>query len=336
VTATLPPPCVGTSSGPTLGAGRITVLSSDAAIGNAGLAGVGDAGSLTRARARAGLSKTELARRLHVSRPTISMWESGSRSVSRIYWPALGAALSLEPAQVEELFRAHPTSRLDGRRLPSLGPARRRVGMTQREIAGRLGVAPTTVSMWETGGVPVPAALLAPLGQLLATDVRSLERTPESEPAAADERPLRGLRRDARMSQREAAAHLRISVGTLARYEAGERATPLRVARRMAAAYQRSLSEVLRCSGTQISPLPPAPWSTSELPAVLGALRAAGGWTKVELGRAVGRSGQTVRSWETGRTRPTREILGALEVVFSLAPGRLVSISAATVEQKSG
>jgi transcriptional regulator with XRE-family HTH domain len=282
------------------------------------------------------LSKTELAGRLHVSRPTVSMWESGARAVSRIYWPALGAALALQPAQVEELFRAHPISRLDGRRLPSLGLARRRVGMTQRELAGRVGVAPTTVSMWETNGVPVPAALLAPLGQLLATDVVSLQRTPEPQPARADARPLRGFRRHVRMSQREAAAHLRISVGTLARYEAGERATPLRVARRMAAAYQRSLSEVLRCSGTQIPPLPPAPWSTSELPEVLRALRSGGGWTKVELGRAVGRSGQAVRAWETGRTRPTREILVALEVVFGLAAGRLVAIRTAIVEQRGG
>jgi transcriptional regulator with XRE-family HTH domain len=338
VTATLPPRSVGPSVlSPPLGAGRVTVLlPSDAAIETAGPSGVSDVGCLTRARVAAGLTKTELARVLHVSRPTISMWESGARAVSRIYWPAIGAALGLEPAQVEELFRAHPASRLDGRRLPSLGPARRRVGMTQRVMAGRLGVAPTTVSMWETGGVPVPAALLAPLEELLATDVMSLQRTPGSQPAAADERPLRGFRRDARMSQREAAAHLRISVGTLARYEAGERATPLRVARRMAAAYQRSLSEVLRHSGTQIPPLPPAPWSRSELPEALRALRSAGGWTKVELGRAVGRSGQAVRAWETGRTRPTQETLGALEVVFGLAPGRLVSTSEATVEQRLG
>ena len=279
--------------------------------------------SLTQARVRAGLTMTELARRLHVSRPTVSTWEHGSRAASRGYWPALGTVLGLGPAEVGGLFGELSPSRLDGRRLPALGPARRRAGLTQREVAGHLGVAPTTVSMWETAGVPVPGALLAQLSQLLATDVTDLSWAAPAEPSAPDPRPLRSLRQDARMSQREAAAHLRTSVGALARYEAGVRATPIPVVRRMAAVYQRTVAEVLRCSGTELRPLPPTPWSADQLPDVLQALRAAAGLTKVEVGRAVGRSGQAVRSWEIGRTRPAPATLRGLEVVLGLPPGRL-------------
>ncbi|WP_369333791.1 helix-turn-helix domain-containing protein [Modestobacter excelsi] len=59
------------------------------------------------------------------------------------------------------------------------------------------------------------------------------------------------------------------------------------------------------------------------LPDVLQALRSAGGMSRVDVGRAVGRSGQAVRGWETGRTRPTPGSLRRLEAIFGLAPGRL-------------
>lgn len=281
--------------------------------------------ALTRARVAAGLTVTELARRLHVSRPTVSMWERGDRAAARSYWPALGMALGLCADEVAQLFAGSPPSRHDGRCLPSLVLARRRAGLTQRAVAGQLGVAATTISMWESRGVPVPAQLLDQLAQLLATDLAQLAALPPLPPTRPDPRPLRHLRRAAGMSQREAAAHLRIAVGTLARYETGERATPVVVVRRMATAYHRSVAEVLRASGTQLAPLPPRPWSADDLPAALAGLRSAAGLTKVELGRLVARSGQAVRTWEAGQSRPSADTCSRLEVVLGLPPGALTS-----------
>ena len=125
------------------------------------------------------------------------------------------------------------------------------------------------------------------------------------------------------MSQREAAAHLRVAVGTLARYEAGERATPVAVVRRMAVAYRRSVGEVLRHSGTPVSPLPVAPWSADDLPAVITALRSTAGLTRAGLGRVLDRSGQAVHSWETGRSRPSPVTCRRLEAVLGLPTGLL-------------
>jgi transcriptional regulator with XRE-family HTH domain len=278
---------------------------------------------LTRARTAAGLAVTQLARRLQVSRTTVSMWESGARAAARSHWPALGRALGLGPDQVADLFVGSPPARYDARRLPSLALARRRAALTQRELAARLGVAPTTVSMWESAGVPVPTHLLDRLAQLVATDLHPLELLPRASEADTDPRPLRHFRRAAGMSQREAAAYLRIAVGTLARYEAGERATPVAVVRRMAAAYSRSVGEVLRCSGTAVVPVPSRPWSTQDLPAAPTALRSAAGMTKEELGRTVGMSGQAVRAWEAGHRRPTPLTCRRLEVVFRLPAGKL-------------
>jgi transcriptional regulator with XRE-family HTH domain len=126
------------------------------------------------------------------------------------------------------------------------------------------------------------------------------------------------------MSQREAAAHLGIAVGSLARYEAGERRTPMTVLRRMAGVYGRPVSELLEHGGCAILPLPRGiRWRPEDVPAAITALRVAAGLTKVGLGRLTGRSGQAVAGWEAGRTRPAPATCRRLETIFGLPAGRL-------------
>jgi len=281
-----------------------------------------DPSPLTMARRAAGLSVTALARSVHVARTTVSMWERGRRGVARHYWPALGAALGLEPGEVAALFVGYPPARMDGVRLPSLGRVRRAAGLTQQELAELLGVAPTTLSMWESSGVPVPSTLAALISRILGVPPRWLAAPPPAPPP--DARPLRRLRRAAGMSQREAAAHLGITVGSLARYEAGERRTPMVVLRRMAGAYQRPVAELLQHGGCTILPLPRGPrWRPQDVPAAITALRLAAGLTKVDLGRLTERSGQAVGAWEAGRTRPSTATCRRLETIFGLPGGQL-------------
>jgi transcriptional regulator with XRE-family HTH domain len=171
--------------------------------------------TLTEARLRSGLTMTELARALHISRPTLSLWEKGRRRPARSLWPRLAAVLGLELAEVAALFADHPPARLDGRPLPSLSMVRRRSGMTQRELAGLVGVAPTTLAMWENARVRVAPGTADELARVLDTDVAALAAE-HGGVAAPDPRPLRRLRTELNMSQREAAAHLGIALGTLA------------------------------------------------------------------------------------------------------------------------
>ncbi len=276
---------------------------------------------LTSARLRAGLTVTELARTLHVARSTVSMWERGQRSVARSYWTGLAAALGMGEDELPALFEGCPPARLDAVRLPSLARARRAAGLTQRAVAERLAVAPTTVAMWEISRVPVHLALAQRLCTILGVQPTAL--TAEPPDAGPDPRPLRQYRRWAGMSRAEAAAAAGVSVSALARYEAGRRATPIPVLRRMARAYGRSVEQLLACSGSLLVPLPSRRrWRREEVPQVIRALRTAAGMTKVGLGRAVGRSGQAVAGWEAGRTRPTPAICRRLEVVFGLSAGR--------------
>ncbi|WP_436692134.1 helix-turn-helix domain-containing protein [Geodermatophilus sp. CPCC 205506] len=274
------------------------------------------------ARVRAGLTVTQLAKALRVARPTVSMWERGRRGVGRHYWPALTVALGLSEEDLTALFARCPPSRLDAVRLPSLARFRRSAGLTQAALAQRVGVAPTTLAMWESSGVRVQLAVVAQLCAVLGVELGEL--TANSPVAAPDPRPLRRYRKAVGMSRAEAAAQLGISVGALARYEAGERRTPIPVVRRMAPAYGRRVGELLPHSGSTLLPLPPGRlWFPEELPDAVRALRIAAGLTKVGLGRAVGRSGQAVAAWEAGRARPSPATCRRLEVVFGLVPGRL-------------
>jgi transcriptional regulator with XRE-family HTH domain len=268
------------------------------------------------------MTMTELARALHVSRPTVSLWETGRRRPVSSAWPALAAALRLRIEEVAALVADHPPARHDGAALPSLGRLRRHGGLSQRALAERLGAAPTTVSMWETAGVRVSVGHIDELARILDVSPDDLVAPPPDPPA--DSRPLRRLRRRVGMSQREAAAHLGVAVGTLARYEAGERATPVAIARRMAVAYRCRLVEVLRHGGSPVGPvLTASGWPPAHLPAAIRAARLTAGMTKVGLGRAVGRSGQSVHGWEIGRCRPSPSTCRRLEVVLGLPAGRL-------------
>lgn len=271
---------------------------------------------------QAGLSVAQLARVIGVSRPTVALWEQGQRRPARTYWTALGTALELPVEQVAELFIGYQPARFDSRPLPSLAVARRSAGLTQRQLAGRLGVAPTTLSMWETAGVPVPLDTVAAIARLLQVPEECLRSTPMRSPVT-DPRPLRQARRQVAMSQREAAAYLGVAVGSLARYESGERFPPLTVIRAMTVAYRRPLAELLRHSGRELVPLPPGrPWRTEQVPQAILALRTAAGMTKTELGRALGRSGQAIRSWEVGRSLPTQATYRRLELLFPVTRGR--------------
>lgn len=269
----------------------------------------------------AGMTVAGLARAVHVARPTMSLWESGRRRPARHYWPALATALNIRPAQVAQLFPGHPPARMDAQPLPGLAAQRRRRGLTQRAVAEHLGVAPSTLAMWETRHVPVPPETADHLARLLHTDPTRLT-APSLEAVATDPRPLRRYRRRLGLSQREAATYLGISLASLARYEAGDRQPSVTTARAMAAIYRLPFEDIVAACRLTLPPIPTSyPWSPEQVAGGLHAARLAAGLTAVALGRAVSRSGQVVHAWETGRRRPDDDTCRRLEFALHLAPG---------------
>lgn len=102
--------------------------------------------------------------------------------------------------------------------LSQLRKCRVAAGLTQQELARRLGIAGgERISAWENGrSVPRPGVLAKAAGVLgvEVVDLLSVERGQES---------LGELRLCAGLTVRELAARARVGVGTLARWEAGER-----------------------------------------------------------------------------------------------------------------
>jgi transcriptional regulator with XRE-family HTH domain len=111
------------------------------------------------------------------------------------------------------------------------------------------------------------------------------------------ERPIADLRRAAKVTQRELALHLGVSVRTVAHWEAGTRPVPLAAAPIVARLLRRPLPSVLAAAHLGV-PRVPSPDSRrpAEPPRVLAVLRRSSGWSAAELGRRVGVSG-----WTTGR-----------------------------------
>lgn len=279
--------------------------------------------TLTDALRAAGMTRVQLARTMHLSRPTIYQWEKGRRRPACHYWPSLATALGVRLEDVEKFFADLPPARHDGTPLPSLAYQRRRAGVTQRALARSLGVAPTTLAMWETAGVRVPLGVIDEIARQLDTDVARLAGRPPSI-AEVDSRPLRRLRKTVGMSQREAAAHLGIAVSTLARYESRERPIPIKMVRRIAALYRCPAGQVFRISGRALPPIPiGSMWDEEQVPEGLRAARLAAGLTKAELGRALGKSAQAVHKWEHGQTRPRAATCRRLEMVLGLPVGQI-------------
>src|SRR5215213_7718487 len=69
--------------------------------------------TLAEARVAAGLTLTDMARALHVSRPLISAWARRHRRPARHHWPALCAVLGVRLAEVEVILADRPPARLD-------------------------------------------------------------------------------------------------------------------------------------------------------------------------------------------------------------------------------
>jgi transcriptional regulator with XRE-family HTH domain len=130
---------------------------------------------------------------------------------------------------------------------------------------------------------------------------------------------LADLRRAAGLTQRELALHLGITVRTVAHWEAGTRPVPLAAARPLARLLRRPLSRILLATGLQPARVSsPHTWRPADLPQVLADLRRSSGWSAAALGRRIGVSGWTVRSWEAGSTLPSPSTCQRLELVLGL------------------
>jgi transcriptional regulator with XRE-family HTH domain len=173
--------------------------------------------ALTQARVCAGLSGSELARRLVVSPSLVSQWERGHRSPHPGYFPRLATALNIDEGTVAGMFDGALPAKGDAEFAPGLWRERRAAGLTQDALARRAEVHVSTIVAWESCRKPVPRRRITRLAELL--DISPTRLLTGQSRRTRPLPPLARIRRKQGVSRKEAAARLCISGRRLERIE---------------------------------------------------------------------------------------------------------------------
>jgi transcriptional regulator with XRE-family HTH domain len=94
---------------------------------------------IRKQRLHLNLFQKQVADRIGVSEATITNWEGNTTSPATRHVPAILEFLGYDPIPAPQGFQQR------------LAAARRRLGLSQRKLAEKLGVDPTTVRDWEAG-----------------------------------------------------------------------------------------------------------------------------------------------------------------------------------------
>jgi len=179
-------------------------------------------------RRRAGVSVATIGGHLRVPAATVYNWEAGRVGVPREHLPRLAVLLEVEVALLPAALRGA------GERPPPapspLRRLRRRTGLSQQQVADRLGVSRQTVSAWERGLAP-PLVALRRLSGVYGVPVARVARAAGvTPPALLDRRRwqagdlapvLRSLRAWSGLTQRELARRSGCSPTAVMAWEAG-------------------------------------------------------------------------------------------------------------------
>lgn len=196
-------------------------------------------------RLRAGLPASRIAESVGVPAATVYNWESGRARVPLDHLPGLARALRLEVDALRELL-TRPVPAFLPAPVPPLRRLRHRVGLSQAEVAVRVGVSRRIVGRWERGSRP-PLSALRRLALVYGVAVTEVARAAGVQPPAElDPRRwapgdlpavLRVLREWSGLTQREVAERCGCSVDATRAWERGRGLPRPESLRRLEAAY---------------------------------------------------------------------------------------------------
>ena len=274
---------------------------------------------LRKLRIDRGLTQGQLGAHIGHLGAAICGYEKGKTYPKPSALPALAAALDVEEDELARLLPMLPTRR----RITPFGQELRRLrkerGLTQAQLARRIGVSGASITCYEGSGVhPKPSGVAAIAEALGVPRQRLEELLPEEPPTTTLGHELRRLRRDRGLTQRQLAARVGRTQPVIATYELGR----CIVGPRDLAA----LAQALGVPEDQLARLaPPIPVSPEPTPfgRELHRHRSERGLTQEQLARRVGVSPATMGSYEYGTTHPAPRVLAEIEEVLGIAPGEL-------------
>lgn len=132
---------------------------------------------LRRLRKAADMTAPQVAQAVGVPAHTVYNWEHGRARIPLRHVPGLAEVLNLDADQLVDVLVRAPMAPLSTRNDPStvtgLRQLRRRTGLTQRNVAEKLGVSRHSVGVWEAGGRP-PLHAVRKLGRIYGVPVSTV------------------------------------------------------------------------------------------------------------------------------------------------------------------
>ena len=236
-------------------------------------------------RRNLGIPQRKMARLLGVKQSTISMWENAHASPSE---EAQRKIEKLLKDSQEEL----PASVKNEEMGPWISTKRKQLGLTQKELAGQVGVSTATVSLWETGQTtPSFRARRKVLDLLnkegLADEMVSLNQHELLKDLLVTRRKQLGL------TQKEFAEKLQVSQAAISIWEKGGTEPRPGTKRRLL-----KILQDLPVSKSAVEA------SRGDLPQWIASRRQRKGLTQKDLAQKLETSHSTVSLWENGKIIP--------------------------------
>ena len=197
------------------------------------------------------------------------------------------------------------SARFSPRLLKSL---RKRLSLTQQELARLLEVSAVTVAAWESGRSRPRKANLAQVVTLRGMSAPVVDAALGRQPAPAPPKPaqLKKLRKGLCLTQAELAKLLSVSPASITSWEAGK-TVPTRANRcviaDLASLSQEEVDERLGRRATS-GAVPTAARRRGLAPEQIRDIRDKVGLSQKELARKIGVSVNSISNWETGRAAP--------------------------------
>ncbi len=217
--------------------------------------------------------------------------------------------MAVPPAPEEELEGV----RFSKRTLPSI---RKRLDLTQQELADLLEVSPATVTSWETGKSRPRQSNLAQIVTLREMDQAEVDEALGREPAPEAMKPeqLKRLRKKHDLIQAELAALIGVSPASITSWESGK-TSPSRENRRAianVAAMARAEVDLALNRHEEGGKGRPKTREPELSPEEIRSLRDSLGLSQRALAEKIGVSPNSISNWETGSTEPRKSSIARL------------------------
>ena len=280
---------------------------------------------LRQLRSERGLTQKLFAVGAGLHQAAISSYETGRAYPNRRGLEALAKVLGIQVEELEKLCPNAPPPQEPTQPSPSqippfgdeLARIRRQQGITQEQLAERLGISQLAIDQWERGTRRLEPWEIVPLARALGSPEGEFAKfLPPHLRSSSFARALRNIRCGRKLNQRELAELVGVGPEIIASYENGEDYPDLKtlftLARELGVSRQQLSGFVPRSGPDRVS---------SAFGKMLREARLARGLTQGQLAQLIGINQTTIASYERTHSHPAPRHIPHLVSVLNLVLG---------------